>query len=695
MSSNTETSEEDPNEVIIPIDHSLSDGDMNTWPTEAKYTMPDDSRWRMSLAEMWLKKTGAYEEGVTYIIESLPEGYGLFSRPRGTNPSIQDSFLHGHPSGIYFQSRVTFFPHFYHLMTNSIKDCPCVPCKRAAKRNFPTKRKKRTMETSQPQSPSPSYPCDEEGPDYWRILVMKLKKQGTVDEEVEQRMNMDWVLTHEWLGEFFERMKLQAAFIPRRGETVLWTYSLEGQLVWNDKTNAIEMLSDKGEWLGIPEWRAGVVTQVPEEETVVQDIVETSKKKHGVNYSGFRVEMLPDPLSDDKSFSLQSRYLPLKCIKPMNSWEIFLQTKRREDLHPSIENALTTMSSWSLLTKYRFEGTWPDASVFCKGIYIGSELLVIKDAVRLKPWGYKLAENEDDTSAKGLFHLVTDVMVIEEIRLVLTDCIDDPQDPQLANLYSPRISGKVYTIDQHRANSQPFSDDPIKLMTADEVTAAFQQVGMHGYGGWRQVAGGKSCTVSQTMVLGRCHEPDANEFLYGDRLLGHDLHSVLSGRRFSTQVDARIPEDKSWFWGDYRAETLGITTMNNIDCGPGAEQRADPERWQAILKIAQGTHTPGDVRRAKLPSSAGRPPTKPEFAQLGKTSKLVSSALGPPSDSESEDVSDTDKLGGNISELELSGHNLTESIHFRAGAEDDDDEYADEDGDDDEKGDENDDEKWR
>ncbi|KAE8379133.1 hypothetical protein BDV26DRAFT_260134 [Aspergillus bertholletiae] len=74
--------------IIIPIDDSISDGDKSTWPTEARFGMPDDSNYREKLATLWLQKTGAYEEGMRYMLDRLPDGYALFDRPRGTDPTI-------------------------------------------------------------------------------------------------------------------------------------------------------------------------------------------------------------------------------------------------------------------------------------------------------------------------------------------------------------------------------------------------------------------------------------------------------------------------------------------------------------------------------------------------------------------------------------------------------------------------------
>ena len=59
-----EEGEESENVIIIPIDGSVSDGDKSTWPTEARFGMPNDSSYREKLAMLWLQKIGAYEEGM-------------------------------------------------------------------------------------------------------------------------------------------------------------------------------------------------------------------------------------------------------------------------------------------------------------------------------------------------------------------------------------------------------------------------------------------------------------------------------------------------------------------------------------------------------------------------------------------------------------------------------------------------------
>jgi ATP-binding cassette subfamily D (ALD) long-chain fatty acid import protein len=63
MDAEEEDSEDDSNLVVIPINQTFSDGDPAQWPTEERFQRPDDSFYRLKLADMWLKETGAYENG--------------------------------------------------------------------------------------------------------------------------------------------------------------------------------------------------------------------------------------------------------------------------------------------------------------------------------------------------------------------------------------------------------------------------------------------------------------------------------------------------------------------------------------------------------------------------------------------------------------------------------------------------------
>ncbi|KAL2821392.1 transcription-silencing protein Clr2-domain-containing protein [Aspergillus cavernicola] len=658
--------------VVIPIDHSFSDGEPAGWPTEERYSRSDDSYYRQKLAEMWLRETGAYEQGVEYILDDLPDGYAVFDRPRGTNPSIRDRFLFGHPVGQYFSSTKHFFPHFYYLMTGGAGKCPCGLCAKleqrqkdtttVARRGRPSGSKNTVRPPGTPTERPPGRSSvrprgrppgagrapgrppklpggagrpgrppgrpgftvvDSEGtPDVFKIAVTKLKQLGSLDKEISETSSMDWRAERTLMEEYLETVDVRPSYLPRLGELVLWTPEFSGELAWNPKTQRIQVYSPaKGRWLNKPEWRTGVIGQIPAEDTVLQDLVETTTKKWGLNYSGFRVETFPDPNSSDKSYSLHYSYVPLKCIKPLNAFELFLQGIPREDFHPSIENAMTVMSSFSLVDKYRIQGTWPNASIYCRGIFVGAELLVIGDSIRLKPKGHRVGDAQTPP--------VTDVMVIDEIRLELIQCDEDAKSKQLAETYQIRIAGKLYTPDIERAQISN-NGRPARALSLQEVVDVFNNVGMGGYGEWYELHSGSIVDISQDMVLGRCYEPDAMKVLFNSLSLCYDLQGIMKGREYSRHVDERIPEGRHWFWGDFRTQTLAIESLNGEDVGHYSETR-DVKMWRANLRIIDGTASQADFRDAKQPNELGRPSTKPRIsslAEVSKTSKLVSTGLG-------------------------------------------------------------------
>ncbi|KAL4898296.1 hypothetical protein BDV59DRAFT_197222 [Aspergillus ambiguus] len=663
--------EDDEDIIVIPIDRSFSDGSEYMWPKGPQFGMPDDQYYRRKLAELWLQKTGAYEPGKHYILDSLPEGYALIDRPRGTNHEIRDRFVWGHPIGQYFNSTRQFFPHFYYLMTGGTGTCSCVHCSKLSKpaKDLPlrapdprggrlsargrpigrppgrpsTKNLARPVGrrpgrppgrpsagTSTPMMPTARPITDKEGtPDVFKALILQLQARGglELDTAITEPGSMDWRAERPGLEETLERTAMQPAFLPRAGEIVLYTPSdFDGELDWHAEHHRVEIYSAaQRRWLGPPSWRAGVVGQLPVEETVLQDLVDTAPKTTPVNYSGFRVETLPDPNSPDKSYSLHYHYVPLRCIRPFHAYECFLQGAARADLHPSIEHALTVMASFSLLGKHRFVGTWPHASIHCRGVFLGAELLLVGDAVRLKPSGYHYSEDQ-------AYRAVTDVMVVDEIRLDLAHCLDDPRDnTQLAERYTVRLAGRVYTKNYQRARMgvRPGTDTPPAALGADAVVDVFQSIGMAGYGEWYRMWDGRSVEVSPDMVVGRCYEPEAMQLLFGSLHLGLDLAGVLRAREYSRAVDQRIPVGKRWFWGDFRTQTLALDSLNGADAGHYSESR-DGKMWRANLRVIDGCATPADLRAAKIPGEIGRPAkaARSGFSGVGKISKLVSTGLG-------------------------------------------------------------------
>lgn len=452
--------------------------------------------------------------------------------------------------------------------------------------------------------------------DVYKMAIMELKENGRLDKRVVETSSMDWRAERARLREKLEKLDLQPSYIPRCGEIVLWTPSLDDdyELHWNPIKQRVERYtSQHHRWVGPPEWRAGVVGQTPDEEVVLQDLVETVPKKRDINYSGFRVETFPDPLSSDKSYSLHCKYVPLKCIKPFNAFELFLQGTPRERFHPSIEYALTVMSSYSLLDKSRITGTWPHASILCRGVFLGAELLIVGDAVRIKP--------------RGGISPVTEIMVISEIRLDLHNCDDEVQSKQLAESYKVLLRGKVYTTSSGRGCS------PTTALSPQDVVNTFQYVDMAGYGEWYRLHAGQIASISPDLVVGRCYEPEAMRLLYGSPssvsdTWSYDVHGVRIAREYSRHTDDRIPPGTNWFWGDFRTQTLGLDSLNGEDVGYNGEAR-NVQMWRANLKILDGTAAPADYRQAMAGLAGATTVDKDrERSSLEATSSLVSSGLG-------------------------------------------------------------------
>jgi hypothetical protein len=485
-------------------------------------------------------------------------------------------------------------------------------------------------------------PTDSEGvPDVFREAIAKLKRLGEIDEPIYEPQSMDWRAGNKPIRENIVRLGLQSSYVPRVGEVVLWMPQLDGELRYDDRTGVYRSFSSKkSRFMGIPKWRAVTIGQAPDKDPVLlEDLIEPTSKEWAVNYSGFRIETFPDPNSDEKSSSLQYAYIHIHLLRPFYSWPVWLANIPEKDWHPSIKHAMTIMSSLSLVDKYRFSGEWPDASVDCRGIFLGPEMIIVGDAVRLKPAGATL-ETIDNLPA------VTDVMAIDQIQFRLISCVNDAQQsPLLAEKHQLRVRGKVYTLSPMRAYREPGEYAPLPL-GRHEVINAFQQTSMTEYGPWyRAHKAGTLVEVSQDMIIGRCYEPSAMELVFGKTALNFDLAGMLASRDWARRADNRLPDGQHWFWADYRTQALGIDTLNGEDVGRYSDAR-NCKMWKAILNILDGTASKGDYDAAKLPRRAGRPSTttkdKSQFSEIGKMSSLVTSGLHMDTSANVSSIEDSD-----------------------------------------------------
>lgn len=431
---------------------------------------------------------------------------------------------------------------------------------------------------------------DDEGtPDIYRNLINKLKRYLKVNEPIKETMSLDWRAERQMLPKMIARMSKQPAWIPRVGELVLFVRKISpGQNIRRDQVTGVHARYDSKtlDVAGPILWEAGVVGQSAEEDVELADLVMEAPKKFERNYSGFRVEPLPDPNGTNKDLSLQHQYLPLHHLRPFFLYKEFLRGTDKEEWHPTVNHCRTLMSSFSLVGKYHFKGEWPTASISCHGIYIGSELILVGDVVRLLPKPYEME--------------CTDVLKVTAIKLKLSKLDragDDDYDDKHPYNSVVHITGIGFTslAESQSSGWSSFNSEP----------EASVPEAMKGYGKWyAKHSAKKMMEIPFSRVIGRCFEAEAMMLwlpetadgspvvdAYSDIAanLTSGLEGIREAREFSTETDKRIKHENSetWFWGDSRIEVLGVTSFNGQDVGTEDMDR-DPSNWRKQIRVLEG-----------------------------------------------------------------------------------------------------------
>lgn len=465
--------------------------------------------------------------------------------------------------------------------------------------------------------------------DIFKTLVAKLRK-ADIDKAIKEKKSADWHAANEHLETYLMRVAMQHSFVPRIGELVLWAPDIHGQIRYNPKTTTFQVYSQKSKsFISDVPWRAGVVSQVPEDTVYLRQAFFDNTENASLNTSGFRVETLPDTNGTDKNYTHQYRYVSLSHIRPLNFWQIFLMNIDPEKFHPSIDYAMTVMASVSVLGKHRFKGSWPNASISCKGIYLGTELLLTGDTICLVP---QKALEPDCIDPPP----VTDIMVLSDVEVYLENCNDDPESNLLCEKTSVRLVGKTYTTDSERA-WRPRRGDKAQFpepLTDEEATNAFESVGMRENGPWYRLESRHAVTrISPNLALGRFYELDYMKYMFGGKSMSYSLSGILAGREYGRKTDQRIPEGKEWFFGDTRIETLAVATVNGIEVGKYDSAR-DLSMLQASLKIVDGDASQQNLKAARVLTRdtfgmIGSSRNEDTFETVGKTSTMVAAALEP------------------------------------------------------------------
>ena len=310
-------------------------------------------------------------------------------------------------------------------------------------------------------------------------------------------MSVDWRAERQLLHDSLQIISQQPAWLPGIAELVLFALYLDDgeEITVDPETNHHKIWNiSRVSFTGYPRWEAGVVGQVAEEQPTISELVKHPKhdeKTYDINYSGYRVEPFPDPNGQDKSISKRHKYVSLHQIRPLAYLNELVKGAPSTERDQTIGNAITAMSTVSLVDKYRFKGSWPTANILCRGIYIGSELIIVGNVVRMKPSGK--APGKD----------TIDVLKVAAIKLVLSnlDAANDDDSHPYNSTITIHIQGKSYTLDRNRA----YHDPNRSLFTFVEPPEPIR-----GYGPWYHRQPPTQFTViSFSSVFTRCHPSEA------------------------------------------------------------------------------------------------------------------------------------------------------------------------------------------
>jgi hypothetical protein len=448
---------------------------------------------------------------------------------------------------------------------------------------------------------------DEEGtPDPYRNNIDRLKMLGSLDTIIEEKMSADWRAERSsGVEAYFKAIRQKAAWEPRHMEIVLFVRALQPDemliFVPEIKRFMIRHQSDEND-LKEPLWEAGIVTQT------AQDL--RGRVEYSVTSKGYRVEPLSSANSKDgKGIWKQYTYVRADQIRPFVLWKNLLSGLDNSSWHPTIEHAMLVMSTVTLVKRYRFKGKWPEAKVYCRGMYLGSELIVEGDFVHLLP---------ESDYVQG----ITDIMRIDAITLDmwnLDKASGDDYDEGHPYNSAARITGRVYTISKKRA----FDQEPVELQSIAP------QAQLDLFGPWyARTPADKLSRVPFHRILGRCHDPDIIEqWLHGGvgsvqitTKPGVGMSGVIDARAYSSAQFRRIDGDRSWFWADTRVEALDLEEVNGILVSSLNPER-DPKKYRKEIRVIEGTAHPEE--RLALQQAERRAFTRGSGANAMLASALV------------------------------------------------------------------------
>lgn len=356
------------------------------------------------------------------------------------------------------------------------------------------------------------------------------------------------------------------------------------------------------------EWKAGIVTQLPDSSSPIltmDEITTPNEDKSGMalNYSGFRIETMSDPNSIRKDEQLRWYYLPLANIRPFSAYPAFLSSTHRQLWDTSISNAMKCTSTFSLALPTDFVGSWPNAWILHGGIHIGSELIVVGDAIIVAP-----TEADEEPEVR--------MMAVTSIALAYKELQTDPPNYKLVSgdhcrAIEVRLHGRLFNIGPRSSSSS--EEDGMDLDAETGNTEGIPRSISHHptlrFTPYNPTRPDAIHSISLNRTIGRLHEPDAlAQYGIADATAALDfaVSGIKEARDYARVNDKRISERREawgssrsdyddgdeeessegrqkqpfyeWFWANDRVEALGVDRWGEFDVGEGWEKFVAKER---------------------------------------------------------------------------------------------------------------------
>jgi hypothetical protein len=429
-----------------------------------------------------------------------------------------DRYIFGHKNG-RFDSPIKFYVHFKHLMGGGQMECGCVKCVQSKSQRVSLKGGS-GVQRGLPVPLLVQEEISERVSSLIRTTYNASNNDPTaryVTEQFGNEVSLDKLHDGIRFGTIVEKYQNQPSFLPRKGELVLFYIDTEPncELYFEEPLQHLKIYShSSNRSLGYPEWKAAVICNEPIEKLDIEDL---EHNRSGFQLCHDRRRRYKLEIYEDQG---QTHEVPLSYIRPLSIFHELLSGLEQADWHGSILNALRKMNTACVVDPLMFFGEWPRIAITFNGAWLGSELFIVGDVVRIRD-GIRPAGCEVD---EGSVLAVRIHQIAWEF--CLKGCDDIVEEPQVM-----KIRGEVLRICCGGQHSRRSSNGVLE----DINSPASARSSLIGYD-WFKVESANSLgymDLAASSVLGRLYEARAMEILTGSRQITVGSWGVEGAREYA------------------------------------------------------------------------------------------------------------------------------------------------------------------